>query len=79
MPLKRIAVVGFLALASVTIGPAQGASPLGQYIVVLKPGADRSAAIASARGMGGDVLMRHRIYLRADLWARLGVIDTYRC
>ena len=37
-----------------------GAPSFGDYIVVLKPGADREEAIKGARAAGGDVVMQYR-------------------
>jgi subtilisin len=44
--LKRLAVLSVLVVGATGLGPAQGAPPTAQYIVLLKPGAD-SAAIAT--------------------------------
>jgi subtilisin len=60
-------VVGGLFLAAVLAGStpslAGGASATGaisgQYIVVLKPGADRAAAVAGARSLGGEVFVQY--------------------
>jgi subtilisin family serine protease len=46
--------------ASLATGSSGAASVVGQYIVVLKPGADRAAEIAYARSLGGDVLMQYK-------------------
>jgi subtilisin len=64
-------VVGGVCLAIFLAGsaatPVAGASGVGtipgQYIVVLKPGADRAAAVAQARALGGDVFMQYRYAL----------------
>jgi subtilisin len=61
-------VVGGLCLVAVLAGStsslASGTSATGvipgQYIVVLKGGADRAAAVASARSLGGDVSFQYR-------------------
>jgi subtilisin len=58
--------VGVLIFAAVLAGSAPSAEGertgtiAGQYIVVLKPGADRAAAIAHARSLGGDVIMQYK-------------------
>lgn len=64
-------VVGGLSLAAVLAGsgtPLAGASATGvipgQYIVVLKPGADRAAAVGYARTLGGDVFMQYQHALK---------------
>jgi hypothetical protein len=47
--MRRFVALGVLALASVFIAAAQGApQAAGDYIVVLKPGADRAAAVSQA-------------------------------
>jgi subtilisin len=65
-------IIGGLCLAAVLAGStpslADGASATGaipgQYIVVLKPGADRAAAVASTRSLGGDVFTQYRHALK---------------
>jgi subtilisin family serine protease len=62
------ALVGGLVLAAILAGStvslavgSRAAPPaLGQYIVVLKPRADRAAAISDARSLGGEVLMEYK-------------------
>jgi subtilisin len=56
------AVVGVAVSAASGSGATGGAVP-GQYIVVLKPGADRAAAIAQARSLGGDVFLQYQYAL----------------
>jgi subtilisin len=51
-------LAGMTASSATSSGGA--ASALGQYIVVLKPGADRAAEIANARSLDGDVLMQYK-------------------
>src|SRR6266542_5468983 len=59
--LKRLLVVfGIVACAAGFAGRAQAAGVSDQYIVVLKPGADRSAAAEYARSLGGTVLMLYK-------------------
>src|ERR671910_142201 len=53
-------VLGVLACASSFAGKAQAAVISDQYIVVLKPRADRSAAVQYARSLGGTVLMKDK-------------------
>ena len=36
-----------------------GGAPPGQYIVVLKPGAEKAAAVTYARSLGGDVFLQY--------------------
>jgi subtilisin len=63
--LKRLVLVfGVLACAATFAGRAQAAVISDQYIVVLKPRADRSAAIQYARSLGGTVLMEYKSALR---------------
>jgi subtilisin len=58
---KRLFIVlGVLACASSFAGKAQAAVISDQYIVVLKPRADRSAAIQYARSLGGTLLMQYK-------------------
>ena len=57
----RLMVIGAFALASLFLGAAQGAPPsVGGYIVVLKPEADRAAAVRQAQSLGGIVSMHYR-------------------
>jgi subtilisin len=53
-------VLCVLACAASLAGQAQAAVISNQYIVVLKPGADRSAAVQFARSLGGTVLMQYK-------------------
>jgi subtilisin family serine protease len=58
---KRLLVVfGVLACAAVVAGKAQAAVIPDQYIVVLRPGADRGAAVRYAQSVGGRVLLQYR-------------------
>jgi subtilisin len=59
-------VVGGLLLAATLAGSASlaagasgASSASGEYIVVLRPGADRAAAVSGARSLGGDVFMEY--------------------
>lgn len=60
--MRRLIVIGVLGACIMFIGAAQGAPPpgVGNYIVVLKPGADRAALAAKARSHGGEVLMEYK-------------------
>jgi subtilisin len=53
-------VLGVLACAGGFAGRAQATVISDQYIVVLKAGADRSAAVQYARSLGGTVLMQYK-------------------
>ena len=58
---KRLLVgLGVLACAASVAGKAQAAVIPDQYIVVLKPGADRSAAVRYVQSVGGTVLMQYK-------------------
>jgi subtilisin len=62
--LKRlILILGVLACAASFAGKAQAGVISNQYIVVLKPGASRSAAVQYARSIGGTVLMQYKSVL----------------
>jgi subtilisin len=59
--LKRLLVVlGVLACVAGVAGKAHAAVIPDQYIVVLKPAADRSAAVRYAQSVGGTVLMQYK-------------------
>jgi len=58
---KRLLVVfGVLACAAAVAGKAQAAVIPDQYIVVLRPGADRGAAVRYAQSVGGRVLLQYK-------------------
>jgi subtilisin len=67
MRIRLRSILGGLLLAATLAGSAvlftgsaSGAAPaLGQYIVVLRPGADRAAVVRDARSLGGDVFMEY--------------------
>src|ERR671910_3474224 len=56
-------VLGVLACACSFAGKAQAAVNSDQYIVVLRPRADRSSAIQYARSLGGTPLMQYKSVL----------------
>ena len=54
-----VAVISTGWVASSSGGVKSAAGPAG-YIVVLQPGANRSAVVAQARSLGADVSMEYR-------------------
>jgi subtilisin len=56
-------ILGVLACAASFAGKAQAGVISNQYIVVLKPGASRSAAVQYARSLGGTVVMKYKSVL----------------
>jgi subtilisin len=67
---RLLRLVGGLCLAGALVGAATssasdtsataGVAVPGEYIVVLEPNADRKAAVADARALGGEVSMQYR-------------------
>lgn len=62
--LKRLFLLVVLALVIAVPSAAQAAPIPGQYIVVLKPGADRAAMARYARLLGADVFMQYQYALK---------------